>query len=87
MQKIGEVLVKKIQEIRSVPLTKKSRPRNLDWEQAQQVANYLKIRPSFVYKLFKKYGRGKVISMQSYMKDLPPTSNLYAALQHQLSTT
>ena len=80
MQRIN---VSKYRNIRVTPVTK----RNVMWEKAEVTAKYLKIRPAFIYKMFKLYGKSRVLLEVSYLKDLPSNYNLYATLTWKLKST
>ena len=60
--------------------------RNVMWEEAEHTSSYLKIRPAFIYKMFKLYGKNRVLLEVSYLKDLPSNYNLYATLTWKLKT-
>ena len=46
------------------------KPRNINWEQADEFAKYVGFTTPFVMRLFKTYGKEKVLSLKSWIKDL-----------------
>lgn len=52
-------------------LLKNERPLNENWEVADEFARYVGLKTPFVLKLFRIYGRAKVLSLRSWLKDAP----------------
>lgn len=50
------------------PTTKKINPL---WEEAKEFGDYVGIKTTFVLKLFKKYGKEKVLAQRSWFRDVP----------------
>lgn len=44
---------------------------NPNWNDAAQFGQYVNLSPVFVLKLFRIYGKGKVLGLQSWLKDVP----------------
>lgn len=68
MQTIADVLKNKI--IERQEQTKK-RGGNPNWIEAEQFGKYVRLSTPFVLKLFRVYGKGKVLGMQSFLRDIP----------------
>lgn len=66
MISINELISKK--KVRNTGPAKK---RNLDWEEACDFGDYVGLHPAFVMRLFKQYGKEKVLDLRSYLKDAP----------------
>lgn len=47
------------------------RPINPTWEQAKEFGDYIGINTLFVLRLFKIYGKEKVLAQRSWLKDAP----------------
>ena len=89
MKDLSEILVRKQKEFnkefnKELKVTP-SRKRNIDWEEATYMATYLKLSTPFIMKLFKKYGKDKVLSLQSYLKDFTGNASLEQALIYKLN--
>ena len=64
MQNINIILKEK-----KVILKVSKRKRNVTWEEAEVMGKYVKLSTPFIMKLFKKFGKNKVLNCQSYLKD------------------
>lgn len=80
MQKLNQILVRKKYELT------KTKKRNIDWEQAEQMATYLNLKTTFIMKLFKIYGKNKVLNLKSYLKDFNGNCKLEQALVYKLKS-
>jgi len=70
MDTIRELLEKKKSGLKpQKPITTKRG--NPDWNDAQQFGEYVSLSTPFVLKLFRLYGKGKVMGLQSWLKDIP----------------
>ena len=74
-----------LDKYRNIKVTQ-GRKRNITWEEAEQMAIYLKLKTTFIMKLFKIYGKNKVLSLQSYLKDFNGNCKLEQALVYKLKT-
>ena len=82
------ILLQRNEVIKETIKTKKSNVRrNVDWEDAEQMAKYLKLNTIFILKLFKKFGKNKVLNTQSYLKDFDGKCKLEQALVYRLNNT
>jgi len=66
MELIKNILVHK--PIKQIPSKRKT---NILWEEASQFGSYVGLSPVFVLKLFRIYGKGRVLGLQSWLKDIP----------------
>lgn len=48
-----------------------AKPINENYEQAREFGQYVGLNPIFVLKLFKQYGKEKVLSQRGWLKDIP----------------
>ena len=66
MDSLKELLNKKI-------ITRKEsvKKRNLLWEEADNYAKYVGVKTPFILKLYRVYGREKVLGIKSWLKDAP----------------
>ena len=86
MKKINQILVRKKYEIEySNTTTATKRKRNIDWEQAAEMGKYLKLSTPFIMKMFKKFGKNKVLDSKSYLKDFNGDCSLEQALVYKLT--
>lgn len=60
------------------------RAKNIDYEDADRFAKYLGFNTLFILKLFKIYGKDRVLSLQSYLKDFSGNCTLSQALVFKL---
>ena len=68
MQTLADIIkLKKIE--RSEKPTK--RGGNPNWIEAETFGKYVGLSTLFVLKLFRVYGKGKVLGLQSWLKDVP----------------
>lgn len=44
---------------------------NKTWEEAEEFASYVGLKTLFVLKLFRLYGKEKVLGLKSWLKDAP----------------
>ena len=51
--------------------TSSNRPINENWEMAQEFSKYVGLSVPITLRLFKKFGRGKVLSIRSFLADFP----------------
>jgi len=70
---IGVILEKYKKPI--IDTGKKTRPINPVWEQANQFGKYVGMPTTAVMRLFKLYGMGKVLSIKSWLYDIPYDKN------------
>ena len=77
--------IKQLLENKTLNVKKAVRKRNVDWEEADELAKRMKVKTPFVMRMFKRFGKDRVKAQLSYMGDLPLTSNRYAALVFNLS--
>lgn len=47
------------------------RPINTTYEEAKEFGTYVGLNPIFVLKLFKQYGKDRVLNLRSWLKDVP----------------
>ena len=47
-----------------------SRPVNVDFEEAREFGSYVGLNTIFVLKLFKKFGKAKVLNLRSFIADV-----------------
>lgn len=50
-----------------------TRPLNTNWEEAKNFGDKFGLKTPFVMKLFKSYGKQKVLNLYSYLADFPNT--------------
>lgn len=67
MQNIGTLLNK---DKFKKPIEHK-RDINLSYEEAQEFGKYVGLNTIFVLRLFKTYGKQKVLNLRSWLKDMP----------------
>ena len=75
MDNIQNILNKKI-----IRTSQSSRKININWEEAKQFGEYVGLGTIFVLKLFRVYGKGKVLGLQSWLKDCNHDPKRYAGL-------
>ena len=63
----------------------KGRKRNVEWEEADVMGKYIKVSTPFIMKLFKKFGKNKVLNCQSYLKDFNGDCSLEQAIVFKLT--
>jgi len=61
------------------------RKRNVTWEEAEVMGKYIKVSTPFIMKLFKKFGKNKVLNCQSYLKDFNGDCSLEQAIVFKLT--
>ncbi len=82
MQNIINILNEK--KVTCVTSVTHARKRNVTWEEAEQMGKYLNLNTIFILKLFKKFGKNKVLNLQSYLKDFNGNCKLEQALVFRL---
>ncbi len=65
MQQVGSILARKKFVVRS------GKEINPVWEEAVEFGEYVGLKPVFVMKLFKLYGKNKVLELRSNLRDMP----------------
>lgn len=89
MEKISNLLKENL--LKEIKIKPSNRKCNINWEEAEQMGKYLKLNTIFILKLFKLYGKGRVLSLQSYLKDFNGNCKLEQVLvwklQHSLTST
>lgn len=66
MESIASILSKK-----SVMKVNSQRKVNMNWEEARMFAEYVGLSIPFVLRLFKNFGKKKVLNLKSWLKDCP----------------
>jgi hypothetical protein len=69
MNNLRELLEKKKAGLK--PSNETSKRGNPNWLEAQQFAEYVGLSTPFVLRLFRLYGKGKVLGLMSWLKDIP----------------
>lgn len=69
MESLGSILSKKI--VKNEESNKKSRKINTTFEQAREFGDYVGLPTLFILRLFKVYGKEKVLGIKSWLKDVP----------------
>ncbi len=57
-----------------------ARPINENFEIAREFASYVGLSTFFILRMFKIYGRARVLSIRSWLKDCPHDRKRYAGL-------
>jgi hypothetical protein len=78
--------INKVLNIKRISFTKRNntRPINEKYERAKAFALFLGVSPLFILRLFKIYGMGKVLGLESWIRDYPIKSSPYGLLVWKL---
>jgi hypothetical protein len=66
---IGNILSGRFDKLKP-PDNKKTRPINVNWEEAKEFGTYVGLSPAFILRLIKKFGKPAVFGLRSWLKDV-----------------